>query len=401
MAESWKYTRVAMALHWAIAFAIVCNLLLGWWMHDAIDSSATASLATAGFQLHKSLGLTVLVLSLLRLVWRLSHKPAALPANVANGMANWEHLAAKSTHIAFYVLMLGLPLSGWLYVSTQWRNDSALSVPTLWFGLFEVPHLFGLAHLQDLARSQWAQRFLFSHEALAYTTSALILLHVAAALKHQFIVGDDLIRRMWPSAKASLLFVIVLLGLAYAIVLAGRYSNTPSANSHEIASTSTGWQLDATRSSIKFSGSHVGDPFSGHFSRWKTDLQLDAEQPQNSKISTTIWTASASDGQVLHDQTLPQAEWFDVANNPTSQFVSQRIEAGTEGAWLVYGQLTVKNQSLDVGPLSLRFDKGSAQIAGQLVIDRAAANMGMESDPKGEWVSREIAIAISVFAEQR
>jgi cytochrome b561 len=85
--------------------------------------------------LHKSIGLTVLVLTTLRLLWRLTHKPPLLPA----AMSGWERFSAKAAH---YILMVVVPLSGWTYVSSQWADGKPLNVPTLWFGLFQVPHLF-------------------------------------------------------------------------------------------------------------------------------------------------------------------------------------------------------------------------------------------------------------------
>src|SRR6476646_7461764 len=107
--SSERYTTVAIVLHWAIAAAILANFFVGWWMAKAIDDPATRLQAVAAFQLHKSLGLTVLALSVLRLLWRLTHRPPPLP----EAMAGWEKFAAKATHWAFYALMIVVPLSGW------------------------------------------------------------------------------------------------------------------------------------------------------------------------------------------------------------------------------------------------------------------------------------------------
>src|SRR5262245_39321595 len=132
-----RYTAVAIILHWTIATAIVINFALGLWMHEAIDRPGSVARAIASYQLHKSIGLTVLALTFVRLGWRLTHKPPPFPA----AMPRWEKIVAKGTHWAFYALLIFIPLSGWLYVSTQWRHDAPLNVPTLWFGLFKVPHL--------------------------------------------------------------------------------------------------------------------------------------------------------------------------------------------------------------------------------------------------------------------
>ena len=176
-----RYTATAIVLHWTIAVAIIGNMLLGWWMHRAIETQGSQGSAIAAFQLHKSIGLTVLVLSLLRLLWRWLHRPPPLPAHTPA----WEKLAAKAVCWTFYALMIGVPVSGWLYVSTQWRGDAPLNVPTLWFGLIEIPHLFGLNDSTRALRESFASTTLAAHELLVWSTLALLALHIAAALKHR------------------------------------------------------------------------------------------------------------------------------------------------------------------------------------------------------------------------
>src|SRR5689334_6801255 len=101
MSPGGRYTAVAVVLHWAIAAAIVANLALGWWMHHAIDDAGTVARAIAAYQLHKSLGLAVLALTLLRVGWRLAHRPPPLP----EAMPAWERIGARSLHWAFYALL--------------------------------------------------------------------------------------------------------------------------------------------------------------------------------------------------------------------------------------------------------------------------------------------------------
>ncbi len=391
-----RYDRVAMSLHWLIAIAIILNLALGWWMHEAMTQGSQQALATQAYQWHKSIGLSVLGLSLLRLIWRLAHRPPALP----HSMASWERRAAGLTHVAFYVLMLSLPLSGWLYVSTQWRGDAPLSVPTLWFGWWEVPHLLGLNQMGDVLRSQWADRFALTHELLANLTIALLLLHVGAALKHQFLSRDDVMLRMLPArrrtALAGLLVLLSISGLL--LSLADFSGDSASASGGQIQSSDNGWQVNAQRSAIAFSGEHAGEAFAGQFGSWQVDLQLQASAPQSSRVQTRIDTGSASTGNRLHDETLRQGEWFDVDRYPDAQFHSQRVEAGNDGSWHIHGVLRIKEHEKTVGPLILRFKENQATIHAEIQVDRADFKLGMDSDPAGDWVSRDIVIRIEVVA---
>lgn len=205
--ENQRYTTVAIALHWLIALSILGLIGAGWWMTQTAEGlrdlqpaerRALAPQVQAVYQLHKSMGLTVLALSMFRLVWRLLHRPPPMPA----AMPGWQKAAAALTHIGFYVLMIGLPLSGWAYVSTGYNEDGqAFPVVTMWFGLFEVPHLPFIASAADAVRQELAKAAFEMHEALVYATIALLVLHIAAALKHQFVDKDDVASRMLPFLK--------------------------------------------------------------------------------------------------------------------------------------------------------------------------------------------------------
>ena len=144
------------------------------------------------FQLHKSFGLTVLFLTFLRIAWRLTHKAPALPV----GMKQWEVMAAKLTHLGFYILMLVVPLLGWAAVSS---SKYAGSIPTEIFGIIPWPHVPGLPGLEN--RAVFHGIFEEMHKILAYATFGLFLLHVVAAMKHQFISKDGVLGRMIPFVR--------------------------------------------------------------------------------------------------------------------------------------------------------------------------------------------------------
>lgn len=184
-----RYTLVAIILHWLIAVAIILQIASGLWMVDAIKGATYQALAYDTYQWHKSLGLTVLILSLMRLAWRLTHRPPALP----DGMKRVERVGAHLTHWLFYGFMIGAPLTGWAMVSA-----SPWDLPTIWFGLFEVPHIPWLYDLDMAAKEGVEAGFKLSHEIMGKLGLALLLLHIGAALKHQFIAKDHLMWRMVP-----------------------------------------------------------------------------------------------------------------------------------------------------------------------------------------------------------
>jgi cytochrome b561 len=445
---------VAIVLHWAIATAIVGMIPLGWWMGEALEDQSTQAQAIAAFQLHKSIGLTILLLSVARLCWRLLNPPPALPT----GMAQWERLAATATHWAFYVVIIVMPLTGWLYVSTGWsvHDDRPLEVPTLYFGLFQVPHLFGLAQLTEESRAGLAGALEFSHSKLAWGAIGLAVLHVGAALKHHFLNRDDTLTRMVPglaplggasvTAAPSRGRVPALLAGFAAIILAASagiwvfahpptgagappasvfhshgeddavqdpdadaapdnhtHANGEAHDDHDAAPAlgePPTWQVERSASSIAFTGAHAGVAFEGRFARWNADIRFDPANLEASSVNVTIETGSASDGVPLHDQTLPGAEWFDVAKHPNATFRSTRIVARGDG-YEARGVLTIKGRAHDTAlPFTLRIDANRAIMDGTARIDRADANLGMASDPDAEYVSRDIGVRVHVEARR-
>ena len=172
--ERWGTT--ARLLHWTIALGIVGLAGVGLWMDELPNTPTKVKV----FALHKSIGLTVLALVLLRLAWRLfDRRPPHQP-----GMPAWERVLSGTTHGLLYLTMLVMPVSGWLY-------NSASNFPLKWFGLFGVPALSGPdPELKGLA--------LEIHETTFYVLALLFTLHLAGALKHHFVDRDPTLARMLP-----------------------------------------------------------------------------------------------------------------------------------------------------------------------------------------------------------
>ncbi len=170
------YTRTAKGLHWLIALLMLGLLGLGFYMHDLPLSPQKLQL----YAWHKWAGVTVFLLVIVRLAWRVTHQPPPLPA----GMPGWQQWAAQATHLLLYGLMLAIPLSGWLM-------SSAKGFQTVWFGVLPLPDLL----TKDKALGDLLQTL---HMSLNLLLAALLVAHVGASLKHHFINKDDVLLRMLP-----------------------------------------------------------------------------------------------------------------------------------------------------------------------------------------------------------
>ena len=173
------YTNTAISLHWLIAAVIGVAYVLGSYMVDLKISPAKLQY----FSWHKWLGITVLAFAVLRLLWRLTHKPPALPASTPH----WQTLAASAGHWALYALLFAIPLSGWAF-------SSASGYPVVYLGQFQLPDWVPkdkalAAQMKDI------------HELLTTVLLYVVAVHVLAAFKHHFVDHDGLLRRMWFGSK--------------------------------------------------------------------------------------------------------------------------------------------------------------------------------------------------------
>lgn len=186
-AERGSYTPVAIGLHWLIATLAIGQIAGGLYMEGLPDSADAERFQL--IQLHKSFGITILLLTLGRLAWRLGHKPPPLPA----AMPGWQKTAARGLHIGFYVLLIGVPLGGWAMVSA---SPLAETVKTYLFGVVPWPHLPFFDGVED--RRGLAHDISEMHELGAKLMLAMIVLHVGAALKHWLMDGDGVLESMLP-----------------------------------------------------------------------------------------------------------------------------------------------------------------------------------------------------------
>lgn len=175
-----RYGATAIALHWVLGLAIVTVFCVGWYMTGLPFSPQRLKL----YNWHKWAGVALLTLSALRLVWRITHRPPALPAQVQSTMPRWQQLAHHGVHHLLYALFFIVPLVGWAY-------SSAAGFSIVFLGVVPLPDFVPASPALAEAIKPW-------HELTAYALATLVALHVAAALKHQLIDRDGLIGRMLP-----------------------------------------------------------------------------------------------------------------------------------------------------------------------------------------------------------
>jgi cytochrome b561 len=174
------YTRTAVALHWLIALLIICGFALGWVMTDIPGFTPTK---LRYFSWHKWIGVTVFALAIVRVLWRATHVPPRLPAD----MPAVQRIGAHVVHVLLYVLMLAIPVTGYLY-------SSASNVPVVYLGIVPLPRLIDPDPVLKEA-------FKTLHATLNYVLLSLVVLHVLAVVKHQVLDRDGLLSRMLPFAK--------------------------------------------------------------------------------------------------------------------------------------------------------------------------------------------------------
>lgn len=180
---SARYSTPAIVLHWLLGAALVAVFVLGIYMHDLPFSPQRLKL----YNWHKWAGVAILALSVLRLVWRLTHRPPALPPAVASAMPAWQHMAHHATHHALYALFFIVPLVGWAY-------SSAAGFPVVFLGVLPLPDFVPA----DKALAELIKPW---HEIAAFALAALVLVHVGAAAKHHLMDRDGLLWRMVPGRR--------------------------------------------------------------------------------------------------------------------------------------------------------------------------------------------------------
>lgn len=419
--STWnRYTRVAVILHWLIGLMILGLLASGLWMVDAIKVEEQQVFAYDVYQLHKSLGITVLGLTVLRLLWRILNPAPPLP----DGMSGFERAGAHFSHFGFYFLMLALPLSGWAMVSA-----SPQALPTSYFFWAEIPHLPVLSTLEKEAKPAVEATLQQSHMWAAYAMIALLALHVGAALKHHFVNRDAVLARMapWISPRgpvfepqsdrtgvgAAQVFAAMLVlavaggGVAAVAVFEDRGAAPVSAAAVattdadiEMSAGATLWGPVLAESAITFTGDNAGEAFSGGFSDWKALIAFDPDNLEESEVVVIIETASATVSSDTVSGVMLGEDGLDPAAHPKATFTSTDFVDDPEtGGFIARGLLAIRGVEKPVElPFSLAIEGDRAEMTASILIDRIAYEIGLGNDATGAFVSAKIPVEIKVVA---
>ncbi|MEO0497486.1 MAG: cytochrome b/b6 domain-containing protein [Pseudomonadota bacterium] len=406
-AATARYTSVAIILHWTIAIAILFQLGSGQWMtHWAPENS---QLTFDTYQIHKTVGLIILALSLARLYWRMSHKPPAPQPN----WGVWEHRAAHAAHIAFYVLMIGAPLSGWLMVSV-----SPTAIPTFFAMIESLPfaHLPGFADWSVEAKA-WAEDWLILiHEIFAKSIVFIVLLHVAGALKHHIFEGDGTLRRMSfkrpPPMNSSPGFAthfgvasVLALGLIGGGLAAGQLARD-GANAERLALSTLGggepsqWVVDGEASTLGVTFLYSGAETTGNFGNWSAQIDFDPEAPEAGSVTVDIDLGQFTVDDAYLAGQVGGPDGMDVATSPTAQFVSTAFVADAD-AYAMEGVLTFRGVEAPLRiPFTYEEADGVARVQGSVALDRLTFGVGAQNDPSGAFLGQEVTLVFDIAASR-
>lgn len=393
-----RYSVIAVILHWSIAILILGQVAGGKIMHG-LPNSAPAKFDL--FQLHKSFGLTILALSLLRLAWRLAHRAPELPA----AMPGWQKFAARGVHWAFYLLMIATPLAGWAVVSV-----SPKGIATFWFGLLQAPHL-GFLGVGEGAEEFFAE----VHEYFAYGILVLFVLHVGAALKHAFFDRDGVFATMAPTRISALIGIGTIFVALGAAALSYLQSGNPEPGQHaatEAASADAencglnkmppNWIVDYGQSRLKFTGSQNGNRFDGAFAEFAADIAFDPNDLSDSWVRVNISTGSGVTGDELIDATIGGEDWFATDDYPDASFVACDIEHAGQG-YVARGELSIKGLKKQIAlPFTIEIENGKARAQGGTDLMRTDFDLGAASswlDDEGVAIEAGVAFEISAMRE--
>jgi len=367
-----RYHGFAIGLHWLIAILIIGMLIVGNYMVSLDESEPQRFLLT---QWHKSFGIVALVLIIIRVLWRLTHRPPRLPGH----LKPWEIQAAGLAHILLYLLIILIPASGWIMVSS-----SPLGLPTVIFNSIHWPHIAPLDALPG--KAELSSLFREVHAVAGTLLILLLVAHIGAALRHQLVLHDDVMKRMSPKtpdgkwAAGIIPLASAILLIVFGLIAYG-YSGVKSV------------PLSAGNSRVQFAFTLQNQEVKGLFPESTVELLLDTENSAANTLAATVTTATATTGDSQIDSTLLGSEWFDVKNHPQASFASSELVSVGEDSFSVTGTMQIKGISRELTfPLNLAHEENKSMASGSFTIDRLDFDLGKNSQPDEETVGYQVVV---------
>ena len=392
-----RYGGVTKFFHWLTALLILTLIALGFYAND-LPHETQAELTTKAwfFSLHKTLGVTVFFVALLRIMWALRQpKPGLL--NADKKLESW---LAETVHWLLYGALVIVPLAGWI------SHAAASGFAPIWwpFGqdLFFIPKNTTVEHA-----------FGALHEIAGKVLIGALILHAAGALKHHFIDGDSTLRRMLPgepaigpvppqhhsyapvAAAAVVWALAIALGLGLGLLQSdGKDAASDGPALEQVASE---WQVE--EGSIGLVVTQFGSEVEGSFADWTAAISFDADAQSGKagEVTTTVSVPSLALGSVT-DQAMG-ADFFNAESFPTAVF--QADINLTDAGYVADGTLTIKDQSIPISlPFDLTLDGDTARMSGSTTLDRRAFGIG-QSVTDAATLAFEVAVNIALVATRQ
>ncbi|MGH1486483.1 MAG: YceI family protein [Cellvibrionaceae bacterium] len=379
--QSWGF--VSQSFHWLIALLIFVALVLGYLAHEMDTSPAKIKL----FILHKSIGITILALVILRFAWKMmSRQPSA-----ATHISDTNEKLANLGQLALYGFMFAIPFTGWVV-------NTAANIPFKWMNLFAVPNL-------PLIQPTWEYSASLAHWYLSLLLVAALVGHIGMAVLHHIKHGSNVLLRMLPSIKPFTFFLIFIVLFVAAVgtslqsitssaTVAKTSAITPSDNqlkSNDLAQllkknsahTDQQWLVMPEESKLAFVGAYDGVPFDGVFKRFKADMYFDVAAPEKGHFNVEIDTGSITTYSDDWDGSLPDEDWFFISTYPKATYQAN-VFSKIDNGYRAHGVLSLKGISK---PVALDFvwsedNSGIAQFTGAAIVNRTHFNIGA-----GEWAA--------------
>lgn len=349
---------VSQLLHWLIVALIAIQVALG--LTGLMLPIGMEKLAV--FARHKSVGITILGLAVLRLLWRWLNPTPPLPSNLKPR----ERFLPRCTHGALYVLIFAMPLTGWIM-------SSARGFPVSWFNLYQLPDLVPKS-------DRLFNATVITHATLAITLAIVVALHIAGALKHHYVLKDDTLRRMLPFGRLA------------PVILAGMLLLAPATRATAAGSA---YSLIAAQSSLTYTFLQAGAANQGRFGTYSVSFD-----PADARLDVVIDMRSFDTGDSQRNGVLGGKDFFDVTQFPQTRFTATHLVRTATG-YDATGTLTLRGMTRKITvPFTWRTatvqGRTLGYLAGQTKLRRLDFGVGQGQWQSTDWIGPDVTLRYSL-----